>query len=122
MIGAEAAPTAVFAWLVIVESSSPNEIGQVHSLHPDTTSIGRVAGNQIVLSDDTCSAQHARVRVEAQEDADPEFVLYDMGSRNGTFVGDKDTYQDDESRTYRHVLQDGDYLLIGETTLAFKRL
>ncbi len=52
----------------------------------------------------------------------PLFVLYDMGSRNGTFVGDKETHKDDESRTYRHVLQDGDYLLVGETTLVFKKL
>lgn len=115
-------PTPVFAWLVVVKGPDRGSIGVVHNLHPDTTTIGRVAGNHIVLNDETCSGQHARIRAEAQEGEEPAFVLYDMGSRNGTFVGDKETYQDDESRTYRHVLQDGDYLLVGETTLVFKRL
>jgi pSer/pThr/pTyr-binding forkhead associated (FHA) protein len=122
MIQSQVDSAPVFAWLVVVESPNPAEAGQVHSLHPDTTSIGRVPGNQVVLSDDTCSGQHARIRVEKEEDSEAQFVLYDMGSRNGTFVGARENYKDDESRTYRHILSDGDYLLIGETTLAFKRL
>lgn len=115
-------PTPVFAWLVVVKGPDRGSIGVVHNLHPDTTTIGRVPGNHIVLVDETCSGQHARIRAEAQEEQESAFVLYDMGSRNGTFVGDKETYKDDESRTYRHVLQDGDYLLVGETTLVFKKL
>ena len=115
-------PKPVFAWLVVVDGPDRNSIGTVHTLHPDTTTIGRVAGNHIVLRDDTCSAQHARIRVEAKEDGETAFVLYDMGSRNGTYIGDKETYKDEESRKYRHELQDGDYLLLGETSLVFKRL
>jgi pSer/pThr/pTyr-binding forkhead associated (FHA) protein len=115
-------PTPVFAWLVVVNGPDRGSIGVVHNLHPDTTTIGRVAGNTVVLRDETCSGQHARIRIEAQEEQESAFVLYDMGSRNGTFVGDKETYKDDESRTYRHALQDGDYVLVGETTLVFKRL
>jgi hypothetical protein len=115
-------PTPVFAWLVVVDGPDRNSIGKVHTLHPDTTTIGRTPGNQIVVSDDTCSAQHARIRKESKEDEEPAFVLYDMGSRNGTFVGDKETYEDPSSQKYRHELQDGDYMLIGETTLVFKRL
>jgi hypothetical protein len=99
-----------------------NTIGVVHSLHPDTTTLGRVAGNAIVVQDDTVSAQHARIRRETKEGQEPVFALFDLGSRNGIFVGDKDTYKDEENRVYRHELQDGDYLLIGETTLVFKRL
>jgi pSer/pThr/pTyr-binding forkhead associated (FHA) protein len=45
-----------------------------------------------------------------------------MGSRNGVYAGDRETYQDDDSRVYRHELADGDYLLLGETTLVFKRI
>jgi pSer/pThr/pTyr-binding forkhead associated (FHA) protein len=69
-----------------------------------------------------------RIRAEVQKGQEKErekktdFVLYDLGSRNGTFAGDRASYKDDANRCYRHVLQDGDYLLIGETTLAFKRL
>jgi pSer/pThr/pTyr-binding forkhead associated (FHA) protein len=115
-------PTPVFAWLVVVDGPDRSTIGTVHTLHPDTTSIGRVAGNQVVLRDNTCSAQHARIRKESLEGEEAAFVLYDMGSRNGTFVGDREAYKDDESRVYRHILQDGDFLLMGETSLAFKKL
>jgi hypothetical protein len=115
-------PTPVFAWLVVLEGPSRADIGKVHTMHPDTTTLGRVQGNSIALSDETASAQHARVRVEAVEGGEAAYVLYDMGSRNGTYVGDRETYKDDESRTYRHELQDGDYILVGETTLVFKRI
>jgi pSer/pThr/pTyr-binding forkhead associated (FHA) protein len=115
-------PTPIFAWLVVVDGPDRTAIGVVHSLHPDTTTLGRVAGNRIVLQDETVSAQHARIRREAKEGEEPIFALFDMGSRNGIFVGDKDTYQQEDSRVYRHELQDGDYLLMGETTLVFKRL
>lgn len=56
------------------------------------------------------------------EDGEPIFVLYDVGSANGTYVGDKQTYRDPGSRKYRHVLKDGDYLLVGETTMVFKKV
>lgn len=115
-------PAPIFAWLVIVDGPDRNAIGVVHSLHPDTTTLGRVAGNRIVVQDETVSAQHARIRREAKEGEEPVFALFDMGSRNGIFVGDKDTYQEEENRVYRHELQDGDYVLMGETTLVFKRL
>ena len=121
MIIKEQAPP-IFAWLVVVDGPDRNAIGVVHSLHPDTTTLGRVAGNRIVLQDETVSAQHARIRRETKEGKDPIFALFDMGSRNGIFVGDKDTYQEEENRVYRHELKDGDYLLMGETTLVFKRL
>jgi hypothetical protein len=115
-------PAPIFAWLVIVDGPDRNSIGVVHSLHPDTTTLGRVAGNRIVLQDETVSAQHARIRRETKEGEEPIFALFDMGSRNGIFVGDKDSYKEEENRVYRHELQDGDYLLMGETTLVFKRL
>lgn len=114
--------TPIFAWLVVVDGPDRNSIGTVHSLHPETTTIGRVAGNRIVLKDETVSAQHARIRREAKEGQEPIFALFDMGSRNGIFAGDKDNYRQEEQRVYRHELQDGDYLLVGETTLVFKRL
>ncbi len=115
-------PTPVFAWLVVVDGPDRGSIGVVHTLRPDSTTIGRVAGNHIVLRDETCSGQHVRIRVEAKEGQPPAFALYDMGSRNGTFIGDKETYKQESSRKYRHELQDGDYLLVGETTLVFKKL
>ena len=114
--------TPVFAWLVVVDCPDRGSVGTVHSLHPDTTTIGRVAGNGVVVPDETISAQHARIRRETKEGQEPIFALFDMGSRNGIFVGDKDNYKDEEQRVYRHELHDGDYLLMGETTLVFKSL
>lgn len=115
-------PQPVFAWLVQVDGPDRGAVGRVHTLRPDTTTIGRGQGNHIALRDETVSSQHARIRVEAREDKAAAYVLYDMGSRNGTFVGDRETYEDEENKKYRHELQDGDFLLIGETTLAFKKL
>jgi pSer/pThr/pTyr-binding forkhead associated (FHA) protein len=115
-------PTPVFAWLVVVDGPDRNGIGTVHTLHPDTTTLGRVSGNRIVLNDETVSAQHARIRREVKEGQEPVFALFDMGSRNGIYAGPKDSYKDEENRVYRHELQDGDYLLMGETTLVFKKL
>ena len=115
-------PTPVFAWLVVVDGPGRSEIGRVHTLKPDTTTIGRVQGNDVVVHDETCSAQHARIRLEQMEDKEGVHVLYDMGSRNKTYVGDKETYRDEGSEKYRHELVDGDYLLIGDTTLVFKKL
>jgi pSer/pThr/pTyr-binding forkhead associated (FHA) protein len=115
-------PIPVFAWLVVVDGPARGEIGRVHVLQPHTTTIGRVQGNDIVLHDETSSAQHARIRLEEHEDAESALVLYDMGSRNGTFVGDQESYRDEENRQYRHELEDGDYMLVGETTLVFKKI
>jgi len=112
----------VFAWLVVADGPDRASVGRVHTLHPETTVVGRAAGNQVVLADDTCSSQHFRIRVEAREGQEPAFILYDMGSRNGTFVGSRTAYRNPESQTYRRELQDGDYLLVGETTLVFKRI
>jgi hypothetical protein len=115
-------PTPVFAWLVQVDGPDRGSIGKVYSLRPDTTTIGRAAANHLPLRDDTVSAQHCRIRIEPREGKEVAYVLYDMGSRNGTFAGERETYKDEESKKYRHELQDGDFLLIGETTLAFKKL
>lgn len=116
----EAQLPPVFAWLAVIDAPDRNSVGTVHTLDPDTTTIGRVPGNSIAVADDFCSAQHARIRVERGPEDEPAIVLYDMGSRNGTYVGDRETYKDDESQVYRHELHDGDFVLIGDTTLVFK--
>lgn len=115
-------PPPVFAWLVVVEGPDHNSIGTVHTLHPESTTIGRVKANQIMLFDETVSAQHAKIRCEASEGLEAVFTLFDMGSRNGCYAGSRETYKNEESRVYRRELKDGDYLLLGETTLVFKQL
>lgn len=113
------AVTAVFAWLVFIDGP---ERGRIHPLRPDTTTVGRATGNDIVVPDDACSSQHLKIRLEPAEGGDITFVLVDLASRNGTYVGSQETYRSPGSRVYRHVLHDGDYLLLGETTLVFKKV
>jgi len=113
-----------YAWLVIVESAGANPLlGRPLSLKSGgTTTIGRVPGNDIIISDPACSSQHARVRQETGEEDRQVFVIYDLASANGLYVGAKADYREDKSRVYRRVLSDGDYILIGETTLVFKQV
>jgi hypothetical protein len=117
-------PEPSFAWLVLVAGAEGNPfIGKVYEIKKEgVTTLGRVQGNDIVVPDSACSSQHARIRMEAEESGNPSYVMYDMASSNGTFAGTKENYKEESSRVYRHVLQDGDYILIGETTLVFKRV
>lgn len=115
-------PKPVFAWLVILDGPPTVGIGKIFQLNPETTTIGRSPGNDVIIPDDTCSAQHAKIKIEKNEDDEEVFVLYDLASTNGTFVGTKETYREEDSRVYRHELKDGDYILIGETTLVFKKI
>lgn len=113
-----------YAWLVIVEGAGANPLlGRPLTLKSGgTTTIGRVPGNDIIISDPACSSQHARVRQEAGPEGKQAFVIYDLASANGLYAGAKADYRDEKSRVYRHILQDGDYILIGETTLVFKQV
>jgi hypothetical protein len=122
MGGPKAQPS--FAWLVMMPGPADSPlIGRPLSLKSNgTTTLGRVPGNDIALPDAACSGQHAKVRHETVDDGKQVFVIYDLASSNGLYVGNKENYKDEQSRVYRHVLHDGDYLLIGETTLVFKQV
>jgi pSer/pThr/pTyr-binding forkhead associated (FHA) protein len=117
-------PEPSFAWLVLLAGAPDNPfIGKIYEIKKEeATTLGRVQGSDIVIPDPTCSSQHARIRMETDENGEPAYVIYDMASSNGTFAGSKENYKEDSSRVYRHVLHDGDYILIGETTLVFKRV
>ena len=110
----------LLAWLAVVDGPGAQR-GQVFSLQPETT-VGRSTGQITLATDPYVSAQHAKIRQEpSEEDPDEQvIVLYDMASANGSFAGAKEDYRDQQ--IYRHVLEDGDYLLIGETTLVFKKV
>ena len=120
MILQEPVSTPLLAWLAVIEGPGAPR-GQIYTLQQETV-IGRKTG-QIVLSGDAyISGQHAKVRLEASEQDEEEqvFVLYDLASANHTFAGDRDGYKD--SQIYRHELKDGDFILLGETTLVFKQV
>jgi pSer/pThr/pTyr-binding forkhead associated (FHA) protein len=110
----------LLAWLAVIDGPGAPR-GQVFSLQPETI-IGRTTGQIVLANDPYVSSQHAKIRQEASEE-DPDeqvIVLYDMASANGSFVGSKEEYRD--RQVYRQQLEDGDYLLIGETTLVFKKV
>lgn len=76
----------------------------------ETTDVGRAQGNTVTLSDATVSRQHARIRLE-----EDHFVLYDLGSANGTFLNG--------TRVEQPVpIKDGDTIRFGEVEFTFKQL
>jgi hypothetical protein len=84
-------------------------VGQVFPLsETSATSIGRSRANDIQVEDVSISGQHCRVRPE-----DGRFVVHDLRSTNGTLVNEK--------KVSRHVLEEGDVIGIGETSLQFRR-
>lgn len=100
------APPPTTAWLVI---RSGLRAGRDCRLGAQTT-IGRDGiGCDLVLDDDSISAQHARIKMERGE-----FVLYDLASTNGTFLNGQ--------RIQRAALADDDVILIGSTRLIFKEV
>ena len=69
--------------------------------------IGRLPDNTIIIENPAVSGHHARIARE-----DDEYVLEDLKSTNGTYVN--------ETHVTRHVLRDGDTVLVGKHTLTFE--
>lgn len=63
--------------------------------------VGRDAGNDVVIDDESVSARHAELQCE-----DGRWVVYDRGSTNGTFVSYNGT-PDAERRVERNALKAG---------------
>jgi VWFA-related protein len=74
------------------------------------TNIGRARDNQIVLDDPTVSRNHAWIKIE-----DKDFVIFDIGSANGTFVNDEPV---ENPRSLEH----GDIVRFGDATFIFTRV
>lgn len=106
----------------LVETAIPNELSEtriprlaIHSrtrtwevsLDGDAVTIGRHADNAVVLDSQRASRHHARVEQTAAG-----FLLHDLGSDNGTWVGGQ--------KITRHKLEDGDTIHIGGIRLLFK--
>jgi hypothetical protein len=122
LVMAEPQREVPLAWLGVV-SGPGAERGRTFTLLPETI-IGRNAGDMLLRGDPTVSSQHAKVRLEPKEggmEGEQAFVLYDLASANGTYAGTRENYSDDSSRVYRYELNNGDYVLLGETVLTFWR-
>lgn len=81
---------------------------RVWPLSKESLVIGRGDWCDVMLPDPGCSRRHAEIRREGDE-----WVMIDLGSTNGTEVNGK--------RVNRHRLSVGDRLVLGETTLEFRR-
>jgi len=81
--------------------------GEEYHLTKDLTTIGKMAGNDIVLNrDDSTSKRHAGIKID-----DMRYELADFNSTNGTFVNGR--------KINKQFLRDGDRIKLGETEMAF---
>lgn len=94
----------VCGWLVILRGRRQ---GRDYRIEEENSVLGRDGGCQFVIEDDTVSREHCRIRME-----DGGFVIYDLGSGNGTYLNGE--------RIYRAELTDGDVLKVGESLVLFK--
>ncbi len=81
------------------------EIGK-RWLLAETVVIGRSSSSDITLDQDAVSRSHAKIQRRALV-----FLLSDLGSTNGTFVGDRPVVE--------HILEDGDRVRIGRNIFKF---
>ena len=102
---------SLFGFLVCMKSPDPN-IKRFITLEDETAIIGRSAHCSIPLEDRSISRQHARIQL--MTGADPYFLIFDLGSGNGTLVNG-------EAITQQR-LRDGDLIILGETELVFKQI
>ena len=97
-------PLAAAAWVVIRKGPREGQFG----LSSGTNVLGRDASKcDITIEDDAMSREHAKIRFEGGR-----FWIYDLASRNGTFVNDR--------KIQRQMLMDGDQIQLGDTVFVFK--
>jgi len=110
------------AWLAVVDGPGAKR-GKVVTLKAEMV-VGRTQGDLLLAGDHGISSQHLRIRLEPQEACAGAlaFVAYDQATTNGTYIGGREHYREESARVFRRPLADGDYLLLGETTLVFKQI
>ncbi len=101
----------------IIERAPKHLAMLVDKAHPDrkfdlkgVTNVGRGRENHIVLDDPAVSRNHAWIKTQ-----DEEFLVFDIGSANGTFVNG-------EQVEAPRQLQDGDVVRFGEADFVFKKV
>lgn len=105
-----AARSVGLAVLVVTQSHSGGpRVGERMPLRA-VNSVGRDAGNDVVLNDDAASAKHALVSF-----ADGEWWLEDAGSTNGTLLNGTRVWE-------RERVHYGDLLQVGRIALRLERV
>lgn len=90
------------AYLIVLAGTN---VGAVYRLGDQEITLGRSKKAGIALDDTNISRAHASLTLLSQD----EVLLKDLGSTNGTFVGDE--------RISKKILRDGDRFQLGSTTL-----
>jgi pSer/pThr/pTyr-binding forkhead associated (FHA) protein len=85
----------------LVMHSGPTP-GKTFPMEGDVVTIGREAGNQIIINDAEVSRRHTQFVLQGGK-----YVVSDLGSTNGTFVNGQRV-------TSQHVLQPGEIISLGE--------
>ena len=75
-----------------------------------TINVGRASDNQIVLQVPSVSRHHAWIKAEGED-----FVVFDVGSANGTFVNDEQIQEP-------HRLESGDVIRFGDAEYVFTKV
>lgn len=91
---------------VLVDKSRPERKYDLKG----TMNVGRAHDNQIVLDHPTVSRHHAWIKTEGED-----FLIFDVGSANGTFVND-------ERVTEPRRLESGDVVRFGEVSFVFTKV
>jgi adenylate cyclase len=89
--------------------SGPTGVAEVPLSNGSTWKIGRDQSCAVVLQDDVVSRRHAMIQLTEND----EYLLIDLGSRNGTFLNDARV-------STPCVLADGDQIRIGVCQLQFR--
>ena len=88
--------------LIVKQGGSSREV----PLSKDTISIGRTPENDIELKDSLISRKHTSIVKKGDK-----FVVYDLGSSNGTFVN--------RERIEMHPLEPGDVIRVGDSEIQY---
>jgi len=78
----------------------------LYRIHAPIIFLGRHPNNNLILTYPTVSRFHARIKYE-----DDTFVLYDYGSKYGTFINDQ--------QISRQVLNSGDVIKLADVEILF---
>ena len=89
------------AYLIVLAGSA---MGEMYKLTSNPTIIGRGTTAHIRMMDEGISREHCHIEIEGER-----MVLHDLGSTNGTFC--------QGARVDKHVLEDGDKILVGSSTV-----
>jgi len=94
--------------LVVIHAPLQADLGRLHTLAKESTTIGRGRDNDIVLPSDCVSRRHTRLELR-----DQRVYVVDLASTNGTYVND------DAQPVRERPLERGDRLRVGDTIFKY---